>query len=78
MTTLPVHSESERKGKEPTSEKEVGLACLDTQEISSLSPKLSGKNYDWVHFDEVFLFSSITSEKEMQVWFLPYINMNQP
>ena len=34
-------------------------------EISSLSPKLSGRSYDWVRFDEVFLFNLISSEKDM-------------
>lgn len=54
-----------KKGK-GTHIREGSWACLSGHsEISSLSPKLSGRNYDWVHFDEVFLISSITSEKEM-------------
>lgn len=46
--TFPVHPESERKRRIPTSQKEVGSACLVTQISSSnLSPTLSGRNSGW-------------------------------
>lgn len=62
---LPLFSQSTQKGKGIHIRERSRAYMSGHSEISSLSPRLPGRNYDWVRFDEVYLFNSISSEKDM-------------